>query len=215
MTETKLQESAVAENAAGTSSAEPRAGERPDDEKPPSSGVDRKPEGASAKAADGTSDQGEPGKAEKAEKAEKKEPPLLARRGTASGTCAAAGWRSSVVLAPLTIAGHDSQWRWGGPVGALFLVVTAWGIMDLLGTFDDPDDRVAASSRLSARRTPIVRVVVTMLAFLGAVAGGQGGGRSQWLWGIAVAAAIPPLGSCAVFDPRRPDSARSRRTSSG
>ena len=40
---------------------------------------------------------------------------------------------------------HPGQLRWGVPLGALFVAIASWGVMDLLGTFDDPDERVAAS----------------------------------------------------------------------
>ncbi|AUX19562.1 hypothetical protein SOCEGT47_000130 [Sorangium cellulosum] len=36
------------------------------------------------------------------------------------------------------------QYRWGVPVGALGIAVATLGLLDLLGTFDDPPERVAA-----------------------------------------------------------------------
>ena len=30
-------------------------------------------------------------------------------------------------------------WHWAVPVGTLLVCVASWGLMDLMGTFDDPD----------------------------------------------------------------------------
>lgn len=37
----------------------------------------------------------------------------------------------------------DKQFRWGVPLGILATFVCVWGLLDLLGTFDDPDESVA------------------------------------------------------------------------
>src|SRR5262249_40594975 len=39
---------------------------------------------------------------------------------------------------------------WAVPLGILCIFVAAWGVMDLLGTFDDPDERVAGATTLRA-----------------------------------------------------------------
>jgi 4-amino-4-deoxy-L-arabinose transferase-like glycosyltransferase len=47
------------------------------------------------------------------------------------------------------ICAADTQFRWSVPVGFLATLVSVWGLLDLLGTFDAPDDRVA--SRVTIR----------------------------------------------------------------
>jgi 4-amino-4-deoxy-L-arabinose transferase-like glycosyltransferase len=94
---------------------------------------------------------------------------------------------------------HDAQLRAGVPLGASFLAVGAWGIMDLLGTFDDPDDRVARSSTLGALTPSLAKVGVALLAFGGSLCGGQRGVGSQWSWGLLVTATFL-LCVAAVFE---------------
>src|SRR5262249_15073066 len=36
----------------------------------------------------------------------------------------------------------NGQNQWGIPLGCLCILVAAWGVMDLLGTFEDPEDRI-------------------------------------------------------------------------
>jgi 4-amino-4-deoxy-L-arabinose transferase-like glycosyltransferase len=97
---------------------------------------------------------------------------------------------------------HDAQLRWGVPLGALFIAVAAWGLMDLLGTFDDADARVARSVTLADLAPSLGRVGVGILAFAVALCGGQsgiGGHGAQWAWGLVVTATF--LGwVAAVFD---------------
>ena len=193
MTESKLQPAgskgaaeSTASNAESTShAASPSNGvhaDRDDDEKDgPSSGVGAKaPEGASEK-----------------EKDTKKEPPLLLPgnplRWARGGVTAFVG-----IFVVLLLMGHDAQLRWGVPLGALFVGVAGWGIMDLLGTFDDADDRVAASLTLGELAPYLVRLVVAILAFGGALYAGQSGVASQWLCGIVVTATFL-LWTAAVF----------------
>jgi len=106
------------------------------------------------------------------------------------------------IFVAFTLMAHDAQLRWGVPLGALFIAVAAWGIMDLLGTFDDADDRVAKSMTLADLGMPLARVGVAILAFTGALCGGQsgiGGGGAQWMWGFFVTATFLSW-VAAVFD---------------
>jgi hypothetical protein len=63
-------------------------------------------------------------------------------------------------LLALILMAESGQLRWGVPLGTICILVAAWGLMDLLGTFDDADDTVAASSTFEAVRGPLA-------AFLG------------------------------------------------
>ncbi|WP_437317208.1 ArnT family glycosyltransferase [Sorangium sp. So ce385] len=58
-------------------------------------------------------------------------------------------WRGAAVsaagaLLAFVVMALAPQLRWGVPLGALGIAVATLGLLDLLGTFDDPPDRVAA-----------------------------------------------------------------------
>jgi 4-amino-4-deoxy-L-arabinose transferase-like glycosyltransferase len=117
--------------------------------------------------------------------------PLRAVRG---GVTALLG----AIFAFLLMA-HNGQLRFGVPLGFLFVAVAVFGVMDLLGTFDDPVDRVASTTSLRALAWPILQVVASLLLFGFALMGGQSGVLWQWLWGIFVTASF--LGVVAsLFD---------------
>lgn len=48
-----------------------------------------------------------------------------------------------------------AQLRFGVPLGALGVLVATFGVLDLLGSFDDPDDRVAGRARLRDLARPL------------------------------------------------------------
>ena len=64
---------------------------------------------------------------------------------------------------------HNGQLRVGIPLGAVFCAIAAWGVMDLLGTFDDPDDRVAGKTTLANLATPLLATIVAFVVFLGTI----------------------------------------------
>jgi 4-amino-4-deoxy-L-arabinose transferase-like glycosyltransferase len=47
------------------------------------------------------------------------------------------------------------QYRFGVPLGALAILVATFGALDLAGTFDDPDDRVAGRATLATLARPL------------------------------------------------------------
>ncbi|MCC6554267.1 MAG: glycosyltransferase family 39 protein [Polyangiaceae bacterium] len=47
------------------------------------------------------------------------------------------------------------QLRWGVPIGALGIAVATFGLLDLLGTFDDPDERLAARVDIADLAAPL------------------------------------------------------------
>jgi 4-amino-4-deoxy-L-arabinose transferase-like glycosyltransferase len=53
-------------------------------------------------------------------------------------------------VAALVLMAVRTQARFGVPLGALFVLVATAGALDLLGSFDDPDDRVAHRTTLAA-----------------------------------------------------------------
>ncbi len=90
-------------------------------------------------------------------------------------------------IAALILMGREGQLRWGVPLGILLVAATCFGIMDLLGTFDDPEERVASSRRL-AELLPSVRGHggrVAALAFR-SVCAAAGTGLPQAVWGALV-----------------------------
>ncbi|HLK37888.1 MAG TPA: glycosyltransferase family 39 protein, partial [Polyangiaceae bacterium] len=81
----------------------------------------------------------------------------------------------------------QGQARWGVPLGAVFVLVATWGFMDLLGTFDDPDDRVATSTTLEKLARPLAGLLVATLVFCAALGFAcAGAGLPQAAWGVAV-----------------------------
>ena len=128
------------------------------------------------------------------------EPPPLLHRGNPLRLLRG-GITTSVgaVIAFLFMA-HNGQLRFGVPLGILFAGVAAWGVMDLLGTFDDSADRVATTTELRALISPLVRSVVTLLLFAGALGMAAGGvAMPQWLWGVAVSLAFISF-AASLFD---------------
>ncbi len=81
---------------------------------------------------------------------------------------------------------RSGQLAFGVPLGALFIAVAAWGVMDLLGTFDDPSERVSTSLELKTLAVPIGRSIATLALFGGSLWGGQSGLGAQWMWGALV-----------------------------
>jgi 4-amino-4-deoxy-L-arabinose transferase-like glycosyltransferase len=102
-------------------------------------------------------------------------------------------------FALLLMAKHG-QFRWGVPLGALFVGIAALGVMDLLGTFDDSDERVAHSTTLREVRAPLAAFVALVVLFLGALSFASAGVLfGQFSWGIIVTVAF--IGAvAAMFD---------------
>jgi 4-amino-4-deoxy-L-arabinose transferase-like glycosyltransferase len=117
---------------------------------------------------------------------EKKEPPLLTPGNPLRWVRGGATALGGCLLAFLLMA-HDQQWRVGGIiVGTLCIAVAAWGIMDLLGTFDDAEDRVASTMTLAELGGPLGNVVATTFLFGGSLAVGQFALLPQWVCGLVV-----------------------------
>jgi 4-amino-4-deoxy-L-arabinose transferase-like glycosyltransferase len=113
-------------------------------------------------------------------------PPLLRRgnplRGLRGGVTALVA-----SIAALLMMAHPGQLRWGVPIGALFVCIASWGVMDLLGTFDDRDERVVASNTLGQLAAPIAGFLGAFLLFCLALGFAHAGrGLPQIGWGIVV-----------------------------
>jgi 4-amino-4-deoxy-L-arabinose transferase-like glycosyltransferase len=99
----------------------------------------------------------------------------------------------------LLLMAKPSQWRWGVPMGAVLVGIAAWGVMDLLGTFDDPDDRLERSTSLADLAPSLGGVIAALVVFLFTLGGAQAGAvLPQAAWGIVVTLAFVGL-VVAVF----------------
>ncbi|HEY8088574.1 MAG TPA: hypothetical protein VIF09_12035, partial [Polyangiaceae bacterium] len=94
-------------------------------------------------------------------------------------------------LVGLLLMAHPGQLRWGVPIGAVFMVVASWGVMDFLGTFDDEDKRVVASHSLRSLASPALGFLASFVLFaitLGLAHDGRG--LPQIGWGVVVTLAF-------------------------
>jgi len=94
-------------------------------------------------------------------------------------------------IAALVLMGRPNQLRWGVPAGTLFIIVASWGVMDLLGTFDDAEERVAGSTTLEALARPLLALIGAGLLFcttLGLAAAGVA--FAQPVWGVLITLAF-------------------------
>lgn len=62
-------------------------------------------------------------------------------------------------LLTFVIMSIQRQFRWGVPLAALGVGVASLGVLDLLGTFDDPDEKVAHTTTLRRIALPVAAVV--------------------------------------------------------
>jgi 4-amino-4-deoxy-L-arabinose transferase-like glycosyltransferase len=174
MTETNTRES-VAE---GAPSAQHKGAPEPPPEKPdgPSPPAD-KVNGGGGDAADPVST--EP------------ESPRLLVRGNPLRLVRGGSTALLASLVAMALMGHPGQLRWGVPLGAIFVAIASWGVMDLLGTFDDANDRVVAFTTLGQLTRPLLAFGAAGVLFcmtLGcAVAGAV---LPQPVWGILVTLAF-------------------------
>jgi 4-amino-4-deoxy-L-arabinose transferase-like glycosyltransferase len=149
---------------------------------------DAKTEAADAKteAADGKSETGEPS-----------EPDLLPR-GNPLRRRGIAILLAGGVPAFLLMAKNSQSW-WGVPVGLICVLVAAFGVMDLLGTFDDADEHVAARTEGASIGPAVGIVIVAFLAFCGFIAAAQAAIGPWWLGSVTVTASFLGL-VAAVFN---------------
>jgi len=100
----------------------------------------------------------------------------------------------------LLLMGHAGQLRWGVPLGAVFVAVACWGLMDLMGTFDDADARVVRSTPLRRIAPALATFVGTGVLFCFALGGAQSGWvLPQAAWGVVVTLTFL-ANVAAVFD---------------
>ena len=109
-------------------------------------------------------------------------PLRLARGGV---TAASASFLAFLLMA------HEGQSRWGVALGTVLMAVASWGVMDLMGTFDDPDDRVAATVSFARLARPLATFFGSALAFCLALGLASAGvALPGAAWGVVVTLAF-------------------------
>jgi 4-amino-4-deoxy-L-arabinose transferase-like glycosyltransferase len=112
---------------------------------------------------------------------------------------------AGAVPAFLLMAKNTQSW-WGVPAGLLFVAVAVWGLMDLLGTFDDAvvvspagDENVGARFDLGTLAPAAGAAVAGFLAFCGALALAQSAVGPWWVGSVSVTATFLAL-VAAIFN---------------
>jgi 4-amino-4-deoxy-L-arabinose transferase-like glycosyltransferase len=116
------------------------------------------------------------------------EPPLI-RRGNPLHLVRGGIPAVLASLVTVILMGRDGHLSWGVPLGALLVAIASWGIMDLLGTFDDASHRIVKSVTLSAVAGRLAAFAASWVAFsyaLGLATAGRG--LPQSVWGLLVTA---------------------------
>jgi 4-amino-4-deoxy-L-arabinose transferase-like glycosyltransferase len=161
----------------------------------------KKPDDDADDEADGESD--EAGTKADDEDDASKEPDILPR-GNPMRRRGIAAILAGGIPAFLLMAKNGQNW-WGVPAGLIFIAIAAFGVMDLLGTFDDgitgpeEDDRVDARTSAATLGAPIGIAVVAFLAFCGFLAMAQASVGPWWVGSITVTTSFLGL-VAAVFN---------------
>jgi 4-amino-4-deoxy-L-arabinose transferase-like glycosyltransferase len=124
--------------------------------------------------------------AERAEPEEPDEPrdvlprgnPLRVKRGLLVALAGA--------LPAFVLMAKNSQTSWGIAVGAVFVAVAAFGLMDLLGTFDDGEEHVDARTDLADLRLPLLGTAGLLVMFGASLWAAQRAIGPAWLSGLTV-----------------------------
>jgi len=93
------------------------------------------------------------------------------------------------LLAFLLMA-HNGQLRFGVPLGIVFVAISAYGVLDLVGAFDDADDRVATRTTLTALGGSLTTTAISLFVFAVTLTGAASGNLRQWIWGVIVTLAF-------------------------
>ncbi|MBX3192608.1 MAG: glycosyltransferase family 39 protein [Labilithrix sp.] len=135
-------------------------------------------------------------KKDKDDEEEEKEPDLLPRgnplRRRSVGIILAGAVPAFLLMA------RNGQATWGVPLGLIFVAVAAFGVMDLLGTFDDGDEHVAGRTRLGELGPTFVVAAVAFLVFAGTLALAQAAVGPWWVGSLTTTASFIGL-VAAVF----------------
>ena len=111
--------------------------------------------------------------------------PDILPRGNALRARSAIIIAAGVIPAFLLMAKNGQTW-WGVPAGLIFIAIAAWGVMDLLGTFDDADEHVGARTDLPAIAAPLGLAALLLVAFCGSLALAQAAVGPWWVGSVTV-----------------------------
>ncbi|WP_235879848.1 ArnT family glycosyltransferase [Polyangium aurulentum] len=210
----------MSENKESGAPDEPRASEPP--AKDPSTDPQDpapEPEAPSKNDDEGDADEGDADETEGEEKApslsapkdagadEASESAPLLRRGNPVQLLRGGAMLGTGALIAFLIMAMRAQYRFGVPIAALGILLATFGVLDLVGSFDDPDDRVArrvtfsdllaplgifaggalalfvfVSLAVSGIIGPVVAAVAIPASFLGAVVGVYRAGERLGVW---------------------------------
>lgn len=91
------------------------------------------------------------------------------------------------VLGLFFLMAKNAQWRLGVPLGVVFAAVATFGVMDLLGTFDDAEERVVHRTDLGKVALPLGATLGSFLLFAVSLWAAQANTfGTQWGWGVVV-----------------------------
>jgi 4-amino-4-deoxy-L-arabinose transferase-like glycosyltransferase len=102
-------------------------------------------------------------------------------------------------LIALAIMSMKAQYRWGVSIGIVGVAVASIGLLDLLGTFDDPDDRVAKSTPLREVASILGGLLASFLATLLLVGLAAKGRLSIGLAAVLITTAFVALVACVYW----------------
>jgi 4-amino-4-deoxy-L-arabinose transferase-like glycosyltransferase len=106
-------------------------------------------------------------------------------RGNPTRTRSAILIAAGLVPAFLLMAKNGQTW-WGVPAGLVFIAIAAWGVMDLLGTFDDAEQHVAARTDLSGVAAPLGLTALLLVTFCASLALAQAAVGPWWVGSVTV-----------------------------
>lgn len=95
-------------------------------------------------------------------------------------------WIAAGAVPAFLLMAKSSQHWWGVPAGLVFVAIAAWGIMDLVGAFDDGEERVVTRTELTSITGTLGIAVLSFLAFCGSIAVAQASLGPWWLGSVTV-----------------------------
>jgi 4-amino-4-deoxy-L-arabinose transferase-like glycosyltransferase len=92
----------------------------------------------------------------------------------------------------IAVMGLDVQLRWGWVAGLLGVLMASWGVLDLVGSFDDPDERVVSRRTFGDIQTPLLGAgAVGAIGFVLLLLATKG---SLPVWGAALTLPVAAIG---------------------
>ncbi len=80
----------------------------------------------------------------------------------------------------------NAQHAWAYPLGLVFVAIATFGVMDLVGTFDDDEEHVAAKTTLAELRMPLAKTALALALLCVSLWGAQAALGPVWLGAVTV-----------------------------